>query len=311
MKRAITPGYLGLSDNEWKGKFEAARRLLSDCRCCPRECRVNRSEGQKGSCGAGSDLVIAAADAHFGEEPPISGSKGSGTIFFTYCPMDCVYCQNYPFSQLGQGRARSIKDLASIILSLQEKGCHNINLVTPTHFVPQIIFSVREAMDMGFKIPILYNTSSFDSMEALSLMEDIADIYLADMRYSDPNNSARYSGQRDYPQISRTAIKEMYRQVGILEMDGDGIARRGLIIRHLLLPERIAGSREIFRFIAKELSKKVSISLMSQYYPAYQASNYPELNRTIHSQEYNEALSWLEESGLIEGWIQDSPISPR
>ncbi|MGA1791023.1 MAG: radical SAM protein, partial [bacterium] len=182
--------------------------------------------------------------------------------------------------------------------------------VTPTHFVPQIIFSVREAMDMGLKIPILYNTSSFDNMEALSLMEDIVDIYLADMRYSDPDQSARYSGQRDYPQVCRTAIKEMYRQVGTLEMDEDGIARRGLIIRHLLLPERIAGSREMFQFISRELSKKVAISLMSQYYPAYQASNYPELNRAIHSQEYNEALSWLEEYGLIEGWIQESPISP-
>jgi len=311
MKRAVSPGYLGLSDSEWKGKFEAAHILLSDCRCCPRRCRVNRTEGQKGICGAGADIVVAAADAHFGEEPPISGSRGSGTIFFTYCPMGCVYCQNYPFSQLGQGRARSIKDFASIMLSLQEKGCHNINLVTPTHFVPQIIFSVKDAMDMGLKIPILYNTSSFDSMEAISLMEHIVDIYLADMRYSDPDQSARYSGQRDYPQVCRTAVKEMFRQVGALEMDEDGMASRGLIIRHLILPEGIAGSREIFQFVAREISKRVPISLMSQYYPAYQASDYPELNRPILSQEYDEALSWLEESGLMEGWIQEGPVSPE
>ncbi len=296
--------YLKLTDHDWGKKLEMAQSLLSDCRCCPHKCHVNREGGEKGACGAGPEPVMASSDAHTGEEPPISGWKGSGAIFFTYCPMGCIYCQNYPFSQLGQGRSRSIEDLASLMISLQEKGCHNINLVTPTHFVPQIILSLRKAIDMGLKIPIIYNTSSYDTMETLYLAEGIVDIYLADMRYDDPVKSSRYSGVKDYPQICRNAVKEMYRQVGCLEVNEQGIASKGLIIRHLVLPDGIAGSRKIFEFIALELSKEVPISLMSQYYPAYQASNYPELNRRITSQEYDEALGWLEEFGLTEGWRQ-------
>ena len=302
------PIYLRLSDEEWTEKIEMANTLLFDCRCCPLMCHVNRAGGQKGACGAGSEPVVASADAHFGEEPPISGKMGSGTIFFAYCPMRCVYCQNYPFSQLGQGRIKGIQDLASIIITLQEKGCHNINLVTPTHFVPQIILSIREAIDRGLKIPILYNTSSFDSMEALLLMEGIVDIYLADMRYNDPALSDRYSGQKGYPEVSRIAVKEMYRQVGDLKLDQNGIAIKGLVVRHLVLPNRIAGSREIFEFISRNVSRKVSISLMSQYYPAYQATDYPELNRRITCQEYEDALQCLEEFGFIEGWTQKNPI---
>jgi putative pyruvate formate lyase activating enzyme len=253
----------------------------------------------------GFEVVIASADSHFGEEPPISGWGGSGTIFFTYCTMKCVYCQNYPFSQLGQGRSGSIKDLASLMISLQEKGCHNINLVTSAHFVPQIIQSLQKAKDVGLNIPIVYNTSSFESLEVLSLLDGIVDIYMADMRYNDPNMSARYSGVKDYPQVCRNAVKKMYSQVGLLTMKEDGIAWRGLVIRHLVLPNRIAGSRGIFEFIAREISEKVPISLMSQYYPAHNASKYPELNRRITSQEYEETLIWLEEFGLDEGWIQE------
>ncbi|MGA1865350.1 MAG: radical SAM protein [bacterium] len=300
-----SPLYLSLSEHEWSEKIRIAKSLLSDCRCCPRECHVNRAVGEKGACGAGSEIVVASADSHFGEEPPISGWGGSGTIFFTYCTMKCVYCQNYPFSQRGQGRSRSIEDLASLMTSLQKKGCHNINLVTPSHFIPQIIPGLRKALDLGLKIPIVYNTSGFESSEVLSLIENIVDIYLADMRYSHPDMSARYSGVKDYPKVNRDAIKKMYNQVGLLALQEDGIAWRGLIIRHLVLPNRIAGSRQIFKFIAKELSEKVPISLMSQYYPAHLASKYPELNRRITPEEYEETINWLEEFGLDEGWIQE------
>lgn len=298
------PAYLGISEKDWATKQASARSLISDCQCCPRHCHVDRAGGEKGTCGAGSEPVCASADAHFGEEPPISGYKGSGTIFFTYCPMKCVYCQNYPFSQLGHGNEKGIEELASSMIYLQDKGCHNINLVTPTHFVPQILFAIRESMDMGLKIPIVYNTSSYDSLEALSLVEGVADIYLADMRYADAENGEKYSGAKDYPNASRIAIKEMYRQVGPLEVDKEGIARRGLLVRHLVLPNRIAGTRDIFGFIAHELSKKVPVSLMSQYFPAYLASNHPGLNRRITQQEYDEAFGWLEEFGLAEGWRQ-------
>ncbi|MBN2372946.1 radical SAM protein [bacterium] len=299
------PSYLGISDKDWSNKEDAARRLISDCRCCPRYCHADREGGKKGMCRAGSKPVIASADAHFGEEPPISGYKGSGTIFFTYCPMKCVYCQNYPFSQLGHGKEKGIEELASLMIYLQEKGCHNINLVTPTHFVPQILFAVRKAMDMGLKIPLVYNTSSYDSIESLSLMEGVVDIYLADLRYADPEKSEKYSGARDYPQASMAAVKEMYRQTGPLELDKEGIASRGLLIRHLVLPNRIAGTKDVFKFIAGDLSKKVPVSLMSQYFPAYLAPDHTGLNRRITRQEYDEALGWLDESGLAEGWRQD------
>ena len=300
-----SPLYLELSEKDWEKKLRKAWTLLSECRCCPRRCLVNRIKGETGFCGAGSEVMVASADAHFGEEPPISGWRGSGTIFFTYCPMRCIYCQNYPFSQLGQGRSKSVEALASIMTALQQKGCHNINLVTPAHFIPQILRALRKAVLKGLSIPIVYNTSSFESPEILSLLDGIVDVYLADMRYHDPEKSARYSGTDQYPQISKSAVKEMYRQVGCLVIDESGIARRGLMIRHLVLPNRIAGSKGIFSFIANQLSPSIPISLMSQYYPAYRASDYPELNHRITGREYQEALDWLEESGLVEGWRQD------
>jgi putative pyruvate formate lyase activating enzyme len=194
------------------------------------------------------------------------------------------------------------------MISLQKKGCHNINLVTSAHFVPQIIVSLRKALDIGLKIPIVYNTSSFESFEVLSLLEGIVDIYLADMRYNDSNMSMQYSGVKDYPQVCRDSVKRMYSQVGHLVLKEDGIAWRGLLIRHLVLPNRIAGSRKIFEFIAREISERIPISLMSQYYPAHHASEYPELNRRITQQEYKETLVWLKEFGLDEGWIQEVPF---
>ncbi len=298
------PSYFNISKEEWAIKEEKAYSLISECRCCPHYCRVNRINGEKGRCGAGLELFIASADPHYGEEPPISGWRGSGAIFFTFCPMKCIYCQNYPFSQLGQGRQKCIDELVSLMIYLQDKGCHNINLVTPAHFVPQILLTIKKAVDKGFKIPIVYNTSSYESPETLSLMEGIIDIYLADMRYDDPENSFKYSNVKDYPQVSRVAVKEMFSQVGHLMVDEYGIAQRGLIVRHLVLPGSIAGSREIFRFISQEISHKVHVSLMSQYFPSYRASEYPELNRPITKKEYKDALEMLEKFGLTEGWRQ-------
>ncbi|MGA1794620.1 MAG: radical SAM protein [bacterium] len=298
------PAYLGISDPEWNERLHAARGLFAGCRCCPRQCRVDRPAGEKGFCGAGAEIVVASSGPHFGEEPPISGTRGSGAVFFTHCTMRCVYCQNYPFSRLGQGRVRSAGELAACMTMLQEKGCHNINLVTPAHFIPPVIQALRLAVDRGLRIPIVYNTSSFENPEVLSLLDGIVDIFLADMRYADPAMSERYSGVREYPEKARDALKEMYRQVGPLMTDHDGIGSQGLIVRHLVLPNGIAGSREVFSFIATELSKDVPVSLMSQYYPAYQAIGIPELSRPITAREYEEALQWLEESGLTEGWRQ-------
>lgn len=301
----ILPSYLFIDRVEWENKEAVARSMLYDCTCCPRYCHVKRSMGETGGCRAGSEIFIACADAHFGEEPPISGDKGSGNIFFSFCTMRCIYCQNYTFSQLGMGKTKSIDELCDIMLSLQEKGCHNINLVTPAHFIPLILFALRRAIAKGLRIPIVYNTSSYESRETLSLMNGVIDIYLADMRYDTPQNSQRYSGAADYPQVSREAIKEMYRQVGHLILDENGIAKKGLIIRHLVLPEGIAGSRGVFKFVATEISKIIPVSLMGQYFPAHMAGNYPELNRHITREEYEEVLSLFEEYGLKEGWIQD------
>lgn len=298
------PAYLKLSEKQWADKEELARSLISCCRCCPRFCNVDREKDERGVCGAGKELVIASSGAHFGEEPPISGWKGSGTIFFTFCPMGCVYCQNYPFSQLGQGRQKTIDEFVSIMIKLQAEGCHNINLVTPTHFVPQIFWGINKARKAGLTIPLVYNTSSYDSLEALSLMEGIIDIYLADIRYTDQEKSLRYSGTKNYPQASSKAIKEMYRQAGPLQVGRDAVALGGLLIRHLVLPNAISGTKEAFAFIAKELSPKVPVSLMSQYFPAYNADKYPELNRHITREEYKDALELLDVFDLTQGWRQ-------
>ena len=295
-----------ISDTELQKRIDAAYGLLASCRVCPRECGVDRLKNDKlGFCRSGLNPIISSVCPHFGEEPPLSGAKGSGTVFFTNCNLRCVYCQNYPISQMGNGEERSPGELACQMLWLQEQGCHNLNLVTPTHFVPQILKALGIAIQRGFNLPIVYNTSGYESMETLRLLDGIVDIYLADMRYSDNAAAMKYSIAPDYPKLNRAAIKEMSRQVGNLVQDKQGIAKQGLIVRHLVLPGNIAGTEAVMKFLAEEISKEVAISLMSQYFPAYRAREFNEINRRITTEEYEKAYQIMLKYGLENGWIQN------
>lgn len=287
-----------LEVNILKERRDILYSYLESCRLCPRECGVNRIKGEKGICGVDYQLWVSSYGPHYGEEPPLSGTNGSGTIFFTYCNLKCVYCQNYSISQLRDGDIISIADLANMMLYLQSIGCHNINLVTPTHFVPQIVSALVIAVERGLRIPIVYNTSGYERLEILKLLDGIVDIYLPDMRYSSEVNSIRYSSAPRYPEFNRLAVKEMFRQVGNLELDENGIAKRGLIIRHLVMPEDVSGTEDILRFIAEEISKDAYISLMAQYRPMYKAINMPPINRRISREEYKKAIEIAKSLGL-------------
>ncbi len=295
-----------ISETELKHRIEVAYQLLESCRVCPRECGVNRLKNDKiGFCRSGLNPVIASVSPHHGEEPPLSGARGSGTIFFGNCNLRCVYCQNYPISQLGTGTERTPGELACQMVWLQEQGCHNLNLVTPTHFMPQILKALGIAKERGFALPIVYNTSGYDSVEALKLLDSIVDIYLPDMRYSDDAAARKYSIAPHYPEVNRAAVKEMYRQVGNLVLDDEGIAKRGLIIRHLVLPGGLSGTEGVMKFLAEEVSRDVYISLMSQYFPAYKTNEYKELSRRITADEYENARRIMEKYGLENGWMQE------
>jgi putative pyruvate formate lyase activating enzyme len=295
-----------LSNTELEKRIEVAYQLLESCRVCPRECGVNRLKNEKaGFCRSGLNPVISSVSPHHGEEPPLSGTKGSGTIFLTNCNLKCAYCQNYPISQLGNGAERTVGELACQMVWLQEQGCHNLNLVTPTHFMPQILKALAIARERGFELPIVYNTSGYESVEALRLLDGIVDIYLPDMRYSDNAVALKYSSAPRYPEINRAAIREMFRQVGNLVLDENGVARRGLIIRHLVLPGGLSGTEGIMKFLAEEISKDVYISLMSQYFPAYKANENRDINRRISEKEYDEAYDIKMKYGLQNGWVQD------
>jgi putative pyruvate formate lyase activating enzyme len=242
-------------------------------------------------------LKIASCGPHHGEEPPLSGTRGSGTIFFTGCNLRCVYCQNYQISQEGLGYEVSLEELAGKMLDLQAQGCHNINLVSPTQVANQIRPSLILAKEKGLKLPIVYNTNGSDAVQVLQSFEGLVDIYLPDIKYSDNENAFKYSGARDYVAKNRAAITEMYRQVGNLELDDEGIAKRGVIVRHLVLPNGIAGSYESLKFLSS-LSKDIWLSIMAQYHPCFKASQFPELNRKITSAEYQQVLNWVKEFGF-------------
>jgi len=284
---------------------------LNSCVICPRKCKVNRLENKIGFCKTGRLARVYSFSAHHGEEPPISGSKGSGTIFFSHCNMSCVYCQNYEFSQLGQGREYTFEELAQIMLKLQSCGCHNINLVTPTHVLPQILKSLEIAIKQGLKIPLIYNSSGYELAETIELLDGIIDIYLPDMRYADKQVAKELSSAIDYPEYNQKAVKEMNRQVGGLEFDAAGLIKKGLIIRHLVLPNGASGTEKIMQFISEEISEDTYISLMSQYLPYYKASVYPKICRRLKEEEYNQAKEILERYNLLNGWIQESYGSER
>jgi putative pyruvate formate lyase activating enzyme len=280
-----------------------ALEYLYDCTVCPRECHVDRTTDDSGECGMPAELGISSANLHHGEEPPISGTGGSGTIFLSGCNLHCQYCQNYPISQYRNGTFYSADKVASMMINLQKRGAHNINFVTPSHYVPQLMEATLIAYKSGLTLPIVYNSSGYDSIEMLRFLDGVIDIYMPDMRYNDEANSSKYSDVADYPEINRTAIREMHRQVGVLTVE-DGIAVQGLLIRHLVLPKRISGSKAIFDFISKEISPETFVAVMSQYFPAYNAVSHPEISNRLTKAEYDEAINWFEEAGLANGYIQ-------
>jgi putative pyruvate formate lyase activating enzyme len=288
-----------------------AFELLESCGICPRRCRVNRINGKTGYCKTGLKPKVCSYIAHHGEEPPISGTRGSGTIFFSDCNLGCVYCQNYEFSREGQGREVESEELARFMLELQDSGCHNINFVTPTHVMPQILKSLELALDAGLKIPLVYNTSGYELPEIIRLLEGIIDIYLPDMRYGRALEAEKYSHASDYPGCNRSSVKEMHRQAGVAKFDEEGIIKSGVIIRHLVLPGGLSGTEETMRFIAEEISAETYISLMSQYLPYYKAKEYPEISRRLKESEYLQAQEIMHGFGLYNGWIQESYGSER
>jgi putative pyruvate formate lyase activating enzyme len=303
------PGYLKLfQSGELEARVGSLWLRLKSCDICPRRCGVDRLTGEKGFCRSGSLPIVSSYCAHHGEEPPISGSNGSGTIFFGNCNMRCQYCQNFQISQDPDVQLEhevSTEILASIMIHLQnELKCHNINLVTPTHFVPQILQALVQAIPQGLKIPLVYNTGGYDSPETIRLLDGIIDIYLPDLRYADDKSAEEYSLAPDYVRNARSSIKEMYRQQGILKIN-EGIAYKGVIVRHLILPEDIADSAESLEWIIKEVSQDTFVSIMAQYYPVHKATEHTKLSRRINIEEYNRVINLLSKLQINNGWVQE------
>jgi putative pyruvate formate lyase activating enzyme len=292
------PAYLSLLESgELKRRVQIAYDRLAACDICPRKCGVNRREDELGACRTGELAVVSSAGPHFGEETPLVGRRGSGTIFVSWCNLNCQYCQNYEISQLGQGEPVTPEELAGLMLSLQRRGCHNINLVSPSHVVPQILAAVLIAAHAGLHIPLVYNTGGYDSLETLGLLDSVVDIYMPDMKYADAATAERYSRIKDYPAVNQAAVREMHRQVGDLTMDEHGIALRGLLVRHLVLPEELAGTAQIVRFLAS-LSTHTYLNVMDQYRPCYKAHTLPPLNRRLAAKEYQQAVDLAHQAGL-------------
>jgi putative pyruvate formate lyase activating enzyme len=271
--------------------------LLSPCRLCPRHCNVDRLHGDVGNCGAGLEAKVSSYHQHFGEEPPLVGRNGSGTIFFAHCNLHCVFCQNYDISQHGAGRSVSSDELAHMMLRLQDHGCHNINLVTPTPWVPQIVKALAVAHVAGLDLPVVYNCGGYESVAVLEQLDGIVDIYMPDMKYADDRCAEKYSGAPHYWDTVTAALREMHRQVGDLVVKG-GVATRGMLVRHLVLPHNISGSARCFEFIARNLSRQTAVNVMAQYYPSYCAHEYAELDRRITAREYRDAVEALQRYDL-------------
>lgn len=299
VKPSQRPSYLELYESgELARRVEQLYSIYKNCHLCPRDCRVNRLEGQTGKCQATAKVKVSSAVPHFGEEAPLVGRGGSGTIFFSNCNLRCIYCQNYSISLEGEGLEISDKRLAESMVKLQNLGCHNINLVTPTHYLPNIVSALETAVKNGLHIPLAYNTSGYEKLETLQMLDGIVDIYLPDCKYMNPAHAAKYSDEAyNYPHYAKIALKEMYGQVGDLQVER-GVAIKGLIIRHLILPNGIAGTEEFLKFVAENLSKTSYINIMRQYRPEYKASQYPKIARRITRKEYTEALNWAKKYGL-------------
>ena len=294
-----------LNSGELLRRIRTAYARLRRCDLCPHDCGVDRIAGETGICRAGFLPRIASSNVHRGEEPPISGSCGSGTIFLTGCSLACRFCQNFPISQLDNGEDLTPLELAKRMLRLQELKVHNVNFVTPTQYLPQILAALYLAIGKGFSLPLVWNSSGYEKIDALELLDGVVDIYLPDMKYHDDDAAQAFSSARGYREVNRAAVREMLRQVGHLELDDDGVARKGLIIRHLVLPEGSAGSTEILPWIAENLGAETHVSLMKQFFPAHLATETPVLGRKITDAEYDAAVAALERAGLENGWVQD------
>jgi putative pyruvate formate lyase activating enzyme len=304
------PGYITLyRSGELERRVQNLEARLSECDICPRKCGVNRLQSEEGFCHSGKLPIVSSVCAHKGEEPVISGTKGSGAIFWGNCNLRCVYCQNYQISQNWQKQKSSEMDchtLAEKMLYLQnELDCHNINFVSPSHFVPQLARAVLEAVPMGLCIPLVYNTNSYDSVESLKELDGIIDIYLPDLKYASDDLARKYSQALNYVDVSRAAIKEMYRQAGDLVVNEDGVAQRGLVVRHLVLPNGLAGSEQSLKWLASELSTSVTVSIMAQYLPVHKSQRVPLLSRVISIDEYEMVTELLLDLGLDNGWVQE------
>jgi putative pyruvate formate lyase activating enzyme len=296
----LEPSYLDL---EREGKLEQIEKelweIFSECHCCPRECLVDRLDGDTGFCSSTARLKVASFNPHMGEERPLVGRRGSGTIFFSNCNLLCCFCQNWQINHRGDGSTITHRELAEMMLSLQRYGCHNINVVTPTHVVPHIVKALRIAIPRGLKLPLVYNTGGYDNLEVIKKLDRIVDIYLPDFKYQDEELASKYSsGASDYPEIAAAVIKEMHRQVGELIVDEQGIAQRGLIIRHLVMPHNIAGTDRFVRWVADELTTTTYVNIMAQYRPEHKAFDYPKIARRLTNEEFHQAVTWAKEAGL-------------
>ncbi len=304
-----TPSYLKLlKTGELNKRAEELMAILHDCTLCPRDCHLDRGAGKTGYCRSGYLPIVSSYCAHHGEEPVLSGRKGSGTIFFGNCNLRCVFCQNHQISQPVHSLKEdevSFERLADIMLELQSMGCHNINFVSPSHFAAQIVKAVDIAASKGLTIPLVYNTNGYDSLDTLRLLDGIINIYLPDIKYSDEKTALEYSKAGNYVEHSRSAIIEMKKQVGDLIVDSSGIAVKGLIVRHLVLPNDLAGSEESLRFISEKVGKNTFMSVMSQYFPTHKAAEYPLVSRPVSHREYERVLDWLDRFGLENGWVQE------
>lgn len=299
------PGYQKLlQTGELDRRAEALTALAAACRLCPWRCGVNRLRGERGRCKAGSSVRVAKALAHFGEEPVITGSRGSGTVFFAHCNLLCCFCQNWQISHEGLGTDMTVEQLAALMCMLQQQGCHNINLVSAAHFMPWVVQALALAAARGLTLPVVYNSNGYEDVEMLGLLDGIVDIYLPDAKYGDGGCAEKYSAARSYHEVNFAALDEMFRQAGYLELDDTGIARKGLIVRHLVLPGALAETEAILRRLKHHFGRYLSISLMGQYRPCYRADCFTELQAQTPPQEYAAAVAMFEELGFENGWTQ-------
>ncbi len=299
----VKASYLALYESgELQKRAEKLWEFLKSCKLCPRRCGVDRTLGEKGYCGAGELPMVSSVFPHFGEEQPLVGVYGSGTIFLTHCSLKCVFCQNYDISHEGRGDAISIEELAQQMIAIQAKGTHNINFVTPTHYVPQIVAAIPRAIEMGLEVPLVFNSGGYESMEVIRLLDGVFDIYMPDYKFTYSKTAKKYLDAPDYPDVIQAVLKEMHRQVGVLKVDVRGVATRGVLIRHLVMPGGVDESKRIFKFIAEELSKDSYVNVMEQYRPEYRACEFTEIARTITGDEYLAAVSLAGEAGLSRGF---------